>query len=202
MEDDVDGPHGVDLDSDVEVARAGDNEQEEDEEQQDANEEEEMDEDEEEDEDEDDGKEPRTIGQGEMVNTSADDVDTKVDHQPIVLPEQGQEMRENTPPPQPPAPAPRPQTPEPCPQPRTAETHSLSGLEDLGLVTPKNPAQRCQVCKKMRQPETPRMWMWISSCSANQHVATVSLMSLSPISLSPMFLSPTSFRLRRPRFAL
>jgi len=47
---------------------------------------------EEEDEDEDDGKEPRTIGQGEMVNTSADDVDTTVDHQPIIAPEHGLQM--------------------------------------------------------------------------------------------------------------
>jgi hypothetical protein len=72
-----------------------------------------------------------------MVNTSADDVDTMVDDQPIVLPEQGQEMRE--PRPQPPAPAPRPQTPEPRPRPRTPETHPLSGLEHLGLVTPQKP---------------------------------------------------------------
>ena len=45
-----------------------------------------MDEDEEEDKN-DDGKEPWTIRQGEMVNTSAYDVDTMVDDQPIVLPE-------------------------------------------------------------------------------------------------------------------
>ena len=38
-----------------------------------------MDEDEKEDEDEDNGKEPRTIGQGEMVNTLADDADTMLD---------------------------------------------------------------------------------------------------------------------------
>jgi hypothetical protein len=44
----------------------------------------------EEDEDEDDGKEPQMIGQGEIINTSADDVDTMVDEQPIVLPEQAQ----------------------------------------------------------------------------------------------------------------
>ena len=43
-----------------------------------------MDEDEEEDKDEDDGKESRTFGQGEMINTWADDVDNMVDHQPIV----------------------------------------------------------------------------------------------------------------------
>jgi hypothetical protein len=100
---------------------------------------EEEDEDEEEDKDEDDGKEPRTIGQGEMVNTSADDADTMVDDEPTVLPEQGQEMREHTPRPQPPAPAPRPQTPEPSPRPRTPETHTLSGQEFLGLVTPQKP---------------------------------------------------------------
>jgi hypothetical protein len=132
MEDDVDAPDGVDLDGDVDMERDGDDEEEEDEKKEDEEEEEV-------DEDEDDGKEPRTIGQGEMVNTSADDVDTMVDDQPIVLPEQCQEMREHTPRPQPPAPAPRPQTPEPPPRPRTPETHTLSGLEFLGLVTPQKP---------------------------------------------------------------
>jgi hypothetical protein len=132
MEDDVDAPDGVDLDGDVDMERDGDDEEEEDEKKEDEEEEEV-------DEDEDDGKEPRTIGQGEMVNTSADDVDTMVDDQPIVLPEQCQEMREHTPRPQPPAPAPRPQTPDPGPRPRTPETHPLSGLEHLGLVTPQKP---------------------------------------------------------------
>jgi hypothetical protein len=132
MEDDVDAPEGVDLDGDVDMERDGDDEEEEDEKKEDEEEEEV-------DEDEDDGKEPRTIGQGEMVNTSADDVDTMVDDQPIVLPEQCQEMREHTPRPQPPAPAPRPQTPDPGPRPRTPETHPLSGLEHLGLVTPQKP---------------------------------------------------------------
>jgi len=98
-----------------------------------------VDEDEEEDKDEDDGKEPRIIGEGEIANTSADDVDTIVYDEPIMLPEQGQEMREHTPRPQPLAPAPRPQTPEPHPRPRTPETHPLSGLEHLGLVTPQKP---------------------------------------------------------------
>jgi hypothetical protein len=91
---------------------------------------EEEDEDEEEDQDKDDGKEPRTLGKGEMVNSSADDVDTMVDDQPIVLSEQRQEMRGHTR---------RPQTPEPHPRPRTPETHPLSGLEHLGLVTPQRP---------------------------------------------------------------
>ena len=45
---------------------------------------EEEDEDEEEDKDEDDGKEPWTIGQGEMVDISADDADTMVDDEPTV----------------------------------------------------------------------------------------------------------------------
>ena len=48
----------------------------------------EEDKDEEQDKDEDDGKEPRTIGQGEMVITSADNVDSMVEDEPIVLPEQ------------------------------------------------------------------------------------------------------------------
>jgi len=74
-----------------------------------------------------------------MVNTSADDADTMVDNEPTMLPEQGQEMHEHTPWPQPPASAPRPQTPEPPPRPRTPETHTHSGLEFMGLVTPQKP---------------------------------------------------------------
>ena len=42
-----------------------------------------------------------------MLNISADDVDTMVDDESTVLPEQGQEMREHTPRPQPPATNPR-----------------------------------------------------------------------------------------------
>jgi hypothetical protein len=111
MEDDVDALDGVDLDGEVDMESDGDDEEEEDENKEDE-EEEEVDEDEEEDKDEDDGKEPRTIGQGEMVNTSVDDVDTAVDDQPIVLTEQCQEMWKHTPRLQPLAPAPRPQTPQ------------------------------------------------------------------------------------------
>ena len=144
MEDDVDAPDGIDLDGDVDMERDGDDDEEEDneeedEEKEDEEEVEEEDEDEEEDKDEDDGKEPRTIGPGEMVNTLADDADTVVDDDPTMLPEQGQEMREHTPWPQPPAPAPLPQTLEPPPRPRTLETHTLSGLEFLGLLTPQKP---------------------------------------------------------------
>jgi len=129
-EDDVDAPDGVDLDSDVHMESDGDNDEEKDEEKEDEKVVEEEDEDEEEDQDEDDGKELRTLGQGEMVNTSADDVDTMVDDQPIVLPEQGQEMCEHIT---------RPQSPEPRPRPRTPETHPLSGLEHLRLATPQKP---------------------------------------------------------------
>jgi hypothetical protein len=104
---DVDIRDGVDQDTDVEMEK--DDEDGEDEEGEDVKEEEKVDEDEDEeedeDEDEDNGKEPRTIGQGEMVNTSADDADTMVHNQPTVLPEQGQDMRERTPSPGPPAPA-------------------------------------------------------------------------------------------------
>jgi len=144
MQDDVDAPDSVDLDGDVDMERDGDadeeeDEEEEDEEKEDEEEVEEEDEDEKEDKDEDNGKEPRTIGQGEMVSTSADDADTMVDDEPTVLPEQCQEMRKHTPRPQPPAPAPWPQTPEPPPPPRTLETHNLSGLEFFGLVTPQRP---------------------------------------------------------------
>jgi hypothetical protein len=144
MEDDVDAPDGVDLDGDVDMERDDVNDEEEDDEEDDEVKEDEdevevEDEEEEEDKDEDDGKEPPTIGQGQMVNTSADDADTMVDDEPTVRPEQDQEMREHTPQPQSPASARWPQTPEPTPRPRTPETHILSGLEFSKLVTPQNP---------------------------------------------------------------
>jgi len=100
-----------------------------------------VDEEEEEDKDEDDGKAPRRIGQGEMVYTSADDGDTTVDDQPLVLPEQSQEMCEHTPRPKPLAPAPQPQTPDSRPGPQTPETHPLSGLQHLGHLMPLKPRQ-------------------------------------------------------------
>ena len=130
----MDALDGFDLDGDVDMEMDGDDEDEEDE-----KEEEVLDEDDEEDEDEDedDGKEPRTIGQENTVNTSADDVDTMVDDQPIMQRESAQEMHEHTPRLQPPAPAPLPQTPQPRPQPPTPETYPFSGLEDLTLVTPQ-----------------------------------------------------------------
>jgi hypothetical protein len=93
--------------------------------------------DEDEEEDEDNCKEPRTIGEGEMVNTSAGNADTMVDDKPTVLPEQGQEMRVHTPQRQPPVTAPQPQPLEPTPRLRTTETHSLSQLEFSGLRTPQ-----------------------------------------------------------------
>ena len=99
MEHDVDAPDGVDSDGDADMVTDGDDEEEEDEQEEDE---------EEEDEDKDDGNEPQTIGRGEMVNTSADNVDTMVDDQPIVLPEHGQEMREHTARPQHPVPTPQP----------------------------------------------------------------------------------------------
>jgi hypothetical protein len=76
------------------------------------------------------------IGQGEMVNTLSDDLDTMVDDEPTMLSEQGQEIREHTPRRLHPAPAPRGLTLEPAPPPRTPETHTLSGLDFLGHVTP------------------------------------------------------------------
>jgi hypothetical protein len=96
--------------------------------------EEEEDKDEAEDKDEDNGKAPRMIGQGKMVHRSADDKDTTVDDQPIMLPQPGQEMSKHTPCPQPPVPATLPQTPEHRPQPQSPVTDPLSGLEHLGHV--------------------------------------------------------------------
>ena len=74
-----------------------------------------------------------------MANKSADNIDTIVGNQPIMLPEQGQEMCKHTPQQKPLAPAQGPQSPEPCPRPWTAETHPVVGLEFLGLVTPQKP---------------------------------------------------------------
>jgi len=139
MEDDVEVPDGIDVDGDVDMERDGDDDDEKDEEKEDVEVVEEEDEDEEEDQEEDDGKEPRTLDEAEMVNTSADDVVTIVADQPIVQPEQGQVMRDHDPRAQPPAPAPWPGTLEPRPLPRTPETHPLSGLKHLGLVTPQKP---------------------------------------------------------------
>jgi len=169
MEDDVDAPDSVDLDSDVDMERDGDNEEEEDGEEEDE---------EEEDKNEDIGKEPRTIGQGEIVNTSADDVDTMVDNKPIVLPEQGQEMREHTPRPQRLAPSAWHQTPEPCPWPWTPDIYPLSGLDHFGLVTPQIPRPAVPT---LRKPEAAGN---TSDVDVDQQMATVSLMSLSPICLS------------------
>jgi hypothetical protein len=146
MEDDVDAPDKVDFDGDVDMERHGEDEEDEE------KEEEVVEGDEEEDEDEDNGKEPRTIGQGEMVNPSADDADTMVDNQPTVLPELGQEMREDIPRPKPPTPAPRPKTPEPRPRPQTPETHTLSGLEFLGHVTPQKPRPAAPTLREADAP--------------------------------------------------
>jgi hypothetical protein len=121
MEDDVDAPAGIDLDGDVDVERDCDDDKEEEEEEKDDEKEdteevhEEEDEDEEANKDGDDGKERRTIGQEEIVNTLADDADTMIYDEPTVLPEQDQELREHIPRPQPPAHAPQSETPKPSP---------------------------------------------------------------------------------------
>jgi len=139
MEDAVDAPDCVDSDSDVHMARDGDNGEEEAEEEEDEKKEDAKDKEQEENKDEDDCKEPRTIGKGVMVNTSYDYVDIMVDDVPIVLHEQGQEIRDHTARPQHPAPATRPLTPDPCPRPRTPETHALSRFQHLGLGMMQKP---------------------------------------------------------------
>ena len=96
------------------------------------------DEDEDEDVDEDDGKDPQTIGRGEMVYTSADDVETMADHEPTRLPGQSQVMHKHTPRPQLAPPDPQPQTSEPGPLQRTMMPDSLSGLEIIDPVMPHN----------------------------------------------------------------
>jgi len=158
MEDDVNTQYGVRLDGDVDIEKDGDdpedNEEEEDEQEED---EEEVGEVEEEDEDEDDSKEPWMIGQGEMVNSSAVHVDSMVHDQPIVLPEQGQEMCYHNPLPKPPAPPAWPPTPEPRPHPRTPGTHPLSVLVFRGFWCHINIPQWCQLWEKLGHQETARM---------------------------------------------
>jgi hypothetical protein len=139
VEDDVDAPDSVDLDGHVVIELDCDDNEQEDQENADLEEVAEEDVNEEEDQDEDDGKEPRRNGQGDMVNTSADDFDAVVDDQPIMLPEQCQDMSEHTPRPQPPAAATLPDTLAPCPRPPCTETDPLSRLEHLELVTPQKP---------------------------------------------------------------
>jgi hypothetical protein len=53
--------------------------------------------------------------------------------------EQGQKIGEHSPRPQTPPPALRPRTPEPRPPLRTPETHTLTGLEFLDIVTQQKP---------------------------------------------------------------
>jgi hypothetical protein len=65
----------------------------------------------------DDGKKQCTIGQGDLKNLWADDVDMMVDNQPTLLYTQSQVRRKHTTQEQPPLPAQLPQTLEPRPQP-------------------------------------------------------------------------------------
>jgi hypothetical protein len=112
MGDGVNAPNGVYLNCNVDLERDCDDEEQEDEEEEDDMEEKVVDENKEEDKDNNDGKDPGAIGQREMVNTSAEDVDTMGDNHPILQPGQGQEMRKHTPRPQSPVPAPQLETPE------------------------------------------------------------------------------------------
>jgi len=104
MENNLDTPYSVDLDGEVDMEKDGDDEEKEDEE--DEDEEEQEDDNEAEDKNEDDGIEPQTIGQGEVVYTSADDVDTVVEEWLFVLHKGAQEMCQHTRRPHTPVPAP------------------------------------------------------------------------------------------------
>ena len=109
----MDSLYGIDLDGNLDMEKDGDDDKDEDDkEEDDENQKKEA---EKEDKNVDDGKKPWIIGQGEMLNLLADNGYTMVDDQPIVLSEQGQEMRKHSPQEQPPAPAQWPQIPEPSP---------------------------------------------------------------------------------------
>jgi len=178
LEDNVDALDGVDLDGDVDMAEDGDDDEEEGEEEED--EEEEQEGDEEKEEDEDDGKEPQKIGQGEMVNTSAENVATMVDDQPTVPPEYGQEMRG----------IPHSHNLQCLPHgqiPRSlAHDHTLwwcipsVGCSSWDLWGGKNVTQQRQLWEKLWRPQIPWMSMKNSRHCAIRQVATVSPMSLSP----------------------
>ena len=149
----MDAPDGIDLDGNVDMERDCDDDEKEAEEVED-----EEKEDEEEDKDEDDGKEPRTIGQGAMIYTSADDADTIVDDERTVIPEhgqeteQGQQMLEHTPWSEPLAPALRPQTQETPPPPRTPKTDTLSWVELLRPMTPQKPRPAASTLREGEAP--------------------------------------------------
>jgi hypothetical protein len=216
MEDDLETLDSVELDGDVDIERDGDDKEEEDEEAEDEKKEDEEEEeeevvvvvdvDEEDDKDEDDGKEAQMIGQGAMVNTSADDVANMVDDQPIVLPEQPQEMYAYIPWPQPTAPAPLPQTPDRCPQPLTLETDPISGLYHLGFVMPLKPRpavpalQEAEAAANTSDVKLDQQ-LRIESAGANSTTMSLSLMSLSQMSLPPMSLSLLSHSPRHTRIA-
>jgi hypothetical protein len=202
MADDVDALDSVDIDGYVDMERDGEDAQ--DEEEEDEKEEEVVDEHEHE--HENNGKNPRKIAQGEMVNTSADDVDAVVDDEPTVLLGEGRRcgsiphghnLRR------------LPHRHKPRSLPHDHEVRRLIpsvGWSFWGLRRRKNLAQWRELSEKLRQPETARMEMWSRSYSANRQVATVSTMALSQISLSlmslsPMSLSQMSLSLRRARMA-
>jgi hypothetical protein len=88
---------------------------------------------------EDDGKEPWTIAQGDMVNTSPDDIDTMADNPALVLAEECQEMHEHTPRPQPPAPAPWRHIPRASPMITNSRDSSTQCAGVLEIVTPQIP---------------------------------------------------------------
>lgn len=126
MDNTRDAQYGVDLNDDVDIQMDSDNEEEESGEEDDEKDE---DEDEEKDGDEHNGKEPQMIAQGGMVNTLADDADSMLNTQPIILPKRGPGMSDCTPQLEPLAPTPWPETPEPRPPPQTPVTPPHSGLE-------------------------------------------------------------------------
>jgi hypothetical protein len=74
-----------------------------------------------------------------MLNTSAYDVDSMDDDQPMGCAEHSQVMREHTPLPQPLASASWPETPQTGPLPWTPESSPLYGVEMLWLVTSQKP---------------------------------------------------------------
>jgi len=113
----------------------------------DEEEEEEENEDEVEDDNDDAGKEPRIIGQGMLVTTSADDVDTMADDQPNVRPQLGKEMCKHTWQLQTPAPATRPQTTEHCPQPVSLEPDPPLGASFYAFLHRKTLSWWRQLCK-------------------------------------------------------
>jgi len=137
-----------------------------------------------------------------MVNILANNADTKVDDQAIVLPDHGQEIREHTPRPQPLAPAPWTKSPDTPTRPRTLEIHRFCGLENIELGIPQKtrPAvptvQEAETAGTTSNVDMDHQLLIESACGDNRSNLPLPNVHL-PRTLSPMSLSQRHVRMAR-----